>query len=575
MSTPITILGMHRSGTSMVAQLLHHCGLHLGAAADLIAANPDNQAGYWENVSFTQLNEAILQTWGGSWYQLPPTTPDWATSATMVPWQVEARHLSQALAVYPFWGWKDPRTSLTLPFWLHLLPELKIVVCLRHPIEVANSLSTRHDHWLAYDDALQLWLGYYEAIRQTAPPDRLIVTHYASMFYDAAAELHRLITFLGLPVTETILEQAIQHAAPSLQRHFTPQQANLPPEIQASYDAWCAQAGPVYERMQTDASYQQQTERQALTQAYQNLATIRQRHETARHQLEETARQLHQLQIEAALQREQLPWLRLTAAETLDTPGWPILYRWKAWTERAWPVGTRRFKLYRRLLTGLETVATQGIGAAWHKMRGREDEAAAFPPTFTLCTIATHLSQEKLALTYNSLQQQGDFPWQWHIHYGEPPLAWPDELVADGRVQRMAAANHTTLFQNANDTLQRALDEWLFFLAPGDRLPPDAFAQISHQVQANPQAEALLFQMQAGVAAPLTFPHEPLTARFVSHWLMGRGLVRRELLEKVGYFVPEKGAAAFWDLMLRMMEVRPRCLEIPLVIHYPHPNDEG
>ena len=70
-------------------------------------------------------------------------------------------------------------------------------------------------------------------------------------------------------------------------------------------------------------------------------------------------------------------------------------------------------------------------------------------------------------------------------------------------------------------------------------------------------------------------PHEPLTARFVAHWLMGRGLVRRELLEKVGYFVPEKGAAAFWDLTLRMMAVRPRLLDIPLVIHYPHPNDEG
>ena len=46
---PILIAGMHRSGTSMVAELLYRCGLALGAEDQLfLPANEDNPAGYWE-----------------------------------------------------------------------------------------------------------------------------------------------------------------------------------------------------------------------------------------------------------------------------------------------------------------------------------------------------------------------------------------------------------------------------------------------------------------------------------------------------------------------------------------------
>jgi hypothetical protein len=35
-SLPVAIVGMHRSGTSMVAKLLQQAGLNLGAEADLM-----------------------------------------------------------------------------------------------------------------------------------------------------------------------------------------------------------------------------------------------------------------------------------------------------------------------------------------------------------------------------------------------------------------------------------------------------------------------------------------------------------------------------------------------------------
>lgn len=42
------ILGMHRSGTSALAQVVHLLGADIGKNEDLIPAEPANAAGYWE-----------------------------------------------------------------------------------------------------------------------------------------------------------------------------------------------------------------------------------------------------------------------------------------------------------------------------------------------------------------------------------------------------------------------------------------------------------------------------------------------------------------------------------------------
>lgn len=58
--TPICIAGMHRSGTSAVAQLLHRCGIRLGDESVLMAVAPDNPDSFWEDTRFVAVNDAIL-----------------------------------------------------------------------------------------------------------------------------------------------------------------------------------------------------------------------------------------------------------------------------------------------------------------------------------------------------------------------------------------------------------------------------------------------------------------------------------------------------------------------------------
>src|SRR5207302_9249377 len=38
------------------------------------------------------------------------------------------------------WGWKDPRNTFTLPMWLHIYPDAKLISIERHGVDVAESL---------------------------------------------------------------------------------------------------------------------------------------------------------------------------------------------------------------------------------------------------------------------------------------------------------------------------------------------------------------------------------------------------------------------------------------------------
>ena len=246
-SRVVCIGGMHRSGTSMVARLLNLSGLYLGPDSEFMPANPHNQGGYWENNSFVALNEAILAHLNGGW-DLPPSVPDgWHLQLALLPMCVQAAHIIQRFEAHDRWGWKDPRTSLTWPFWKYLLPGLKLIICLRNPLEVAESLRQRDNSSSTF--GIKLWLDYNRQLLADVRPEDRIVTHYDSFFYDAKSELRRLAGLLQLPVTEADLERADAIVArPSRHQRATTEdllRAGVSDEVFQLYCALFAEAGPV------------------------------------------------------------------------------------------------------------------------------------------------------------------------------------------------------------------------------------------------------------------------------------------------------------------------------------------
>jgi hypothetical protein len=197
-SVPIAITGMHRSGTSMVTRALHDSGLHLvgTGAEDLIDAAEDNPEGFWENKAIVACNDDLLEATGGAWDnppQLPPVAVDDPRAAHVAEASTAAL---AALREHDRWGFKDPRTCLTAAYWLDLEPELRFIICVRHPIEVALSLKRRNQN--SYSLGLSLWERYYATVLDQVPAERRIVTHYDTFFTDPEGEVARLCDFAGL-----------------------------------------------------------------------------------------------------------------------------------------------------------------------------------------------------------------------------------------------------------------------------------------------------------------------------------------------------------------------------------------
>lgn len=147
MNTGIFILGAARSGTSMVTRVVNLLGVPTVAEDDLKPADEDNPRGYFESRSLTTFNRRLLLEVGGAPYSLAPRFPDgWTAAPSLDPLREEARELMQSLHPTTPWVWKDPRTGLTLPFWIDVADVDPVVVLVhRDPLEVADSLVRRDD----------------------------------------------------------------------------------------------------------------------------------------------------------------------------------------------------------------------------------------------------------------------------------------------------------------------------------------------------------------------------------------------------------------------------------------------
>lgn len=170
----VVVLGMHRSGTSACTGLLHLHGAYLG---ETIAEEPDNPKGFWEKKDILQLNEDILRFLQYRW--------DW-------PWVLSGEGLEHLpdefvrrrdaiaaeLAPHSLWAVKDPRMCLLWSWWRLGLAQtparLTILLCLRHPMQVAQSLVKRNE--MELNQALMLWACHVlQAERHCRDLPRIVV----------------------------------------------------------------------------------------------------------------------------------------------------------------------------------------------------------------------------------------------------------------------------------------------------------------------------------------------------------------------------------------------------------------
>lgn len=163
--TALIILGMHRSGTSALTGVLNLMGVSLGK--ELLPPQPDNPKGFFENKEITLFNEQILfPALNSTWWDLKPIAKaqleQLINSEELIN---KAKNIilnnfkyDEIVAI------KDPRMCILFPFWEKVLKDLlfdiKVIIPLRNPYEVAMSLKHRHGNAFTLEYGLLLWCKY-------------------------------------------------------------------------------------------------------------------------------------------------------------------------------------------------------------------------------------------------------------------------------------------------------------------------------------------------------------------------------------------------------------------------------
>ena len=148
MSAPFVIVGMHRSGTSLVSRILDQSGVFMG-----LDLQEDHESRF-----FIGLNKWIYENAGADWARpaalqelidfQPAKKGVEEYLRSKISSKSSKRYSGKSLSNGLFdlnikWGWKDPRNGPALPIWREIWPDMKIIHVTRHGVDVASSLQTR------------------------------------------------------------------------------------------------------------------------------------------------------------------------------------------------------------------------------------------------------------------------------------------------------------------------------------------------------------------------------------------------------------------------------------------------
>lgn len=191
----VVILGMHRSGTSLVTRLVSLLGLALCREQDLLVGRDANPRGHWESKSLLAFNNRLLEELGGTWFAPPPLG---RKDVSRMLERRGAEALARLQKVHPErpWVWKDPRACVLLPFWSAVLEQrAAYVLVARHPLEVSDSLAARDGYSPLL--SLALWERYTRAAMIGAAGRPMMVCTYDGVLADPVGWSERLVAFLG------------------------------------------------------------------------------------------------------------------------------------------------------------------------------------------------------------------------------------------------------------------------------------------------------------------------------------------------------------------------------------------
>ena len=252
MTQPVIVIGMHRSGTSMLTRILQEAGLFMGKYRE------SND----ESTFFLDFNNWILKQANASWDNPYCFNFINDTFKSHIKRVYDKRQKSlfaiKYLGIKNFlkykainnidfkWGWKDPRNTFTIDIWKEIYPKAKILHIYRNPVDVAQSLKVR-----AEKIEKQFKYNYKKKIKENLLRGKVGYTHsyrvldlyggfelwkeylskalkesealhikYEDLLYDSRDKLNEIFQFLELNVSDEKLKEASDKFDPARRYAF-------------------------------------------------------------------------------------------------------------------------------------------------------------------------------------------------------------------------------------------------------------------------------------------------------------------------------------------------------------------
>ncbi len=328
----IIMTGMHRSGTSLTASFLQSAGVQIGDR--LMGSANGNVKGHFEDLDFVEFHQNVLQSQGIS-------IAGWTEQSRI---EVQQQYLAQAQNLIlarrnrAIWGWKDPRTTLFLDFWLKLIPEAKYIFLYRSPWEVTDSLFRRGDVIFLTNPnfAVHQWCHYNQAVLNFYQryPEQCLLLEIGNVIENPQSIIDLVKQKFNLELRsrsggsasspESLYEPSLFNAdsniyyRQALITQFFPQALDLYHQLQQQADAnhpttveqqainltceaWILQD---WHDLQHTTKQKRETEKE-LAQTQQQLDEIRQQLDTTQQQLQFTETKLTEAQKQSELQIRQ------------------------------------------------------------------------------------------------------------------------------------------------------------------------------------------------------------------------------------------------------------------------------
>lgn len=213
----ILIFGHGRSGTSLTS----HLASSVGAFVENTRRLPDkyNKDGYWETHEMNDINDGILKSFGLQWVSCADLPHDWQYSNRLSPLKERAKAFIERMNEHNVWCVKDPRLSLTLPFWKPFLPrDYYLILSIRNPLSVIQSVKQYEGNKLDTKNLSRIWLLVNSCALRNTIGDKTFVVSFEDYFDTPLAsrtQVDRIAEFLGLRVTE----ESYKIAQPKLVRN--------------------------------------------------------------------------------------------------------------------------------------------------------------------------------------------------------------------------------------------------------------------------------------------------------------------------------------------------------------------